>query len=132
MLLGGNKKSENYILNNVTLDSAVDIIQKFSGIDSYGTVAKDDVSVMTIEILKETTFKSGNQYITGLLWKESNRILPNSKSLALSCLYNLERKLAKYPQIRQMYIETMREYITKGYARNVSDKETNGISYSSS
>ena len=59
MLLGGNKESENYILNNVTLNSAVDIIQKFSGIDSYGTVAKDDVSVMTIEILKETTFKSG-------------------------------------------------------------------------
>ena len=93
------------MLNKVTLESATDIIQRFWDIESYGTV--DDVSAMTVEdkrsveILKQTTFKSGNHYITGLLWKESNSILPNNKSLALSRLYNLERKLAKHPQIRQ-------------------------------
>ena len=64
------------MLNKVTLASATDIIQKSQDIKSYGTVPKDDVSVMTIEdkqsveILKETTLKSGNHYITGLLWKE--------------------------------------------------------------
>ena len=115
VLFGGNKKTENCMLNKVTLESATDIIQKFWDIESYGTVPKDDVSAMTVEdkrsveILKQTTFKSGNHYITGLLWKESNSILPNNKSLALSRLYNLERKLAKHPQIRQMYTETMKE-----------------------
>ena len=64
------------MLNKVTLASATDIIQKSQDIASYGTVPKDDVSVMTIEdkqsveILKETTLKSGNHYISGLLWKE--------------------------------------------------------------
>ena len=134
VLFGGNKKTENCMLNKVTLESATDIIQRFWDIESYGTVPKDDVSAMTvedkrsIEILKQTTFKSGNHYITGLLWKESNSILPNNKSLALSRLYNLERKLAKHPQIRQMYTETMKEYIKKGYARKLSDKKANTIS----
>ena len=82
----------------------------------------------SVEILKETTFKSGNHYITSLLWKESNSILPNNKSLALSHLYNLERKLAKHLQGRQMYTETMKEYIKKGCARKLSDKEANTIS----
>ena len=112
------------MLNKVTLESATDIIQKFWDIESYGTVPKDNVSAMmvedkrSVEILKETTFKSGNHYVTGLLWKESNSILPNNKSLALSCLYNLERKLAKHPQIRQMYTEAMKEYIKKGICSN--------------
>ena len=99
-----------------TLESAADVIRKFWDIELYGTFPKDDVSVMAIEdkrsvkILKETTFKSGNHYITGLLWKESNSILPNNKSSALSRLYNLERKLAKHPQ---MYTETIKEYIKR-------------------
>ena len=79
VLFGGNKNSEKCMLNKVTLESAADTIQKFWDIESYGTVPKD-VYVMTIEdkrsleILKETTFKSGNHYITGLLWKQSNSI----------------------------------------------------------
>ena len=117
------------MLNKVTLESATDIIQKFWDIESH-----DDVSVMTIEdkwsveVLKETTFKSGNNYFTGLLWKESNSILPNNKSLALSRLYNLEKKLVKDPQTRQMYTEIMKDYIKKGYARNLSDKDVNTFS----
>ena len=131
MLFWGNKKSQNCISNTVTLESTTDIIQD---IESYGTVLMDDVSVMTIEdkrsveILKECTFKSGNLYITGLLWKENNSILPNNKSLTLSRLYNLERKLIKQPQIRQLYTETMKEYIKKGYVRKLSDNEANTIS----
>ena len=71
------------------------------------------VDKRSVEILKETTLKSGNHYTSGLLWKESNSILPNNKSLPLSRLYNLERKLAKHPRIRQMYTETMKEYIKR-------------------
>ena len=63
------------MLNKVTLESATDIFQKFWDIKSYGTVRKDDVSVMRIEdnplvdILKESTFKFWNHSNTGLLWK---------------------------------------------------------------
>ena len=44
VLLRGNRKPENCMLNKVTLKSATDIIQKFWDIESH-----DDVSVMTIE-----------------------------------------------------------------------------------
>ena len=116
------------------MESATDIIQKFWDIGSYGAVPKDDISKMTIEdkqsieVLKETTFKPRNQCITGLLWKESNTILLNNKSLALSYLYNLERKLARHPQTRQIYTETMKKYIKKGYTWKLSHKEANTIS----
>ena len=86
------------------------------------------LTLSRVETLKETTFKSGNHYITSLLWKESNSILPNNKFLSLSRLYNLERKLAEHAQIWQMYTETMKEYIKKGYTRKLCDKEGNTIS----
>ena len=55
-------------------------------------------------------------------------ILPNNEYLALSRLYDLERKLAKHPQIRQMHTKTMKEHIKKRYARKLSDKEADTIS----
>ena len=68
VLFERNKKSENCMLNKVTLESATDIIQKFWDIELYGTVPKDDVMTTedkrSVGILKETTFKSGNYYIT--------------------------------------------------------------------
>ena len=93
------------MLNKVTLEAATNIVKKMWDIKSYGTVPKDDVSIMaiedkrSIEVLKETTFKPGNQYITGSLWKDSNTTLPNNKYLPLSSqIYsNLEKNLAKHP-----------------------------------
>ena len=48
VLSGENKKSENCMLNKLTLKLTTDsIIQRIWDNELYGTVAKDDVSIMT-------------------------------------------------------------------------------------
>ena len=69
-----------------------------------------------MEILQKTTTKYENHYAVGLLWKKDNVVLPNNKPLALSRLYNLEKKIGKDKKIKQMYTEAMNDYIAKGYA----------------
>ena len=49
VLFGWNGKSENCMLNKVTLESRTDINQNVWDIESHDTVFKDDVSVMAIE-----------------------------------------------------------------------------------
>ena len=60
--------------------------------------------------------------------REDNTALPNNKPLALSRLYNLEKKFGKYQNIKQMYTETMNDYIAKGYARQLSESEVKSTS----
>ena len=69
-----------------------------------------------MEILQKTATKYENHYAVGILWTEDDVVLPNNKSLALSRLYSLEKKLGKDQNIKQTYTETMNDYIAKGYA----------------
>ena len=57
------------MLNKVTLESGTDINQNVWDIESHDTV-----------------FKDGIKYINSLWRKESNKISPNNKYLALLCL----------------------------------------------
>lgn len=93
---------------------------------TWSIMTKEDVK--SVEVPKETSFRSGNQYITDLFWKEANRVLPNNKPLVLSCLYNLERKLAKLQHIRKMYTRTVKKFNKKWYVQRLSDKKTKTIS----
>ena len=81
-----------------------------------------------MEILQKTTTKYENHYTVGLLWKEGNVVLPNNKPLALSRLYNLENKFGKDQKTKQMYTETMNDYIVKGYAQQLSKNEVKSTS----
>ena len=131
VLFGGNRNlSSSRVTNKLSIEPSTDnIIQKFWDIESYGTMKKNDINVMTVndkravEILQKTTTKHENHYVTGLLWKDNNIILPNNKALALSRLYNLEKKLSKDSNLKEMYTETMNDYIKKGYAQQLSESE---------
>ena len=81
-----------------------------------------------MEILQKTTTKYKNHYAVGLLWKEDNVVLPNNKPLAVSRLYNLEKKFGKDQKIKQMYTETMNDYIAECYARQLSKCEVKSTS----
>ena len=76
-----------------------------------------------MEILQKTTTKYKNHYTVGLLWREDNVVVQNNKPLALSRLYNLEKKFGKDQNIKQMYAETMNDYIVKGYVQQLSKSE---------
>jgi hypothetical protein len=74
-------------------------------------------------ILKETTKRIGHRYETGLLWKSSNFILPESKSMAFMRLKCTERRMDKDASFAQQYNLKIAEYLTKGYVRKLSPEE---------
>ena len=81
-----------------------------------------------MEIFQKTTTKYKNRYAVGLLWKEDYVVLPNIKPLAVSRLYNLEKKFGKNQNKKQMYTETMNNYVAKGYTRQLSKSEVKSTS----
>ena len=117
------------------LDTSTDnLIQKFWDVKSYGIKPKDNINIMIVnnkramEILQKTTTKYENHYAVGLLSNEDNVALPNNKPLALSRLCNLEKKFGKDQKIKQMYTETMNDYIARGYVWQLSKSEVKSTS----
>ena len=121
-MFGGNQSSPACpVTKKLTLDASTDdLIEKFWDIESYGIKPKDNINIMTVndkramEILQKTTTKCENHYAISLLWKEDNVALPKNKPPAVSRLYNLEKKFGEDQKIKQMYTETMNDYIAKG------------------
>ena len=81
-----------------------------------------------IKILETTTTKRGNRYEVGLLWKESNPILNYNKGMTVHKFHLTERKFAKNNELAIKYKDTINEYISKGYARKLSQEEANRTS----
>lgn len=75
--------------------------------------------------LQSTTVKLNdqNRYLTGLLWKDANVVLPNSYNMAKKRLLVLEKKMSKNLDFKEMYVQKMNYYISKGYARKLSSSE---------
>ena len=71
-----------------------------------------------MEILQKTTTKYENHYAVGLLRKKDNVVLLNNKPLALSRLYNLEKKIGKDKKIKQMYTEAMNDILPRATRDN--------------
>ena len=76
-----------------------------------------------LEILENTTQLIDGHYQVGLLWKE-NAKLPNNRWLAEKQLYQLNEKLSKNSQLKQMYEETLEKDLLNGHVSKVySDDE---------
>ena len=109
-------------------------IECFWQTKSYGILKRDDPILMPkqdqkpIEILESTANKRNNHYTVGLLSKDKNTILLYNCSTALSRFDNLEKWLAKNPNIATKYKDTNNDYIEKGYATKLSDERSNKIS----
>ena len=81
----------------------------------------------TIKILDTATTKIGNHYKIGLLRKENNRILNYNKGMVVHRFHLTERKFTNNNELAMKYKETINEYISKGYARKLSQEEVNRI-----
>ena len=75
-----------------------------------------------LEILENTTQLIDGHYQVGLLWKETAK-LPNNRWLAEKQLYQLNDKLSKNPQLKQMYDETLEKDLLNGYVTKL-DSDT--------
>ena len=64
------------------------------------------------------------QYTLELPWQANDIILPNSSALAHECLNQLKRTLSNDKTSHERYTKTITDYIDKGYAKEVKDKDT--------
>uniref|UniRef100_A0A182N7R1 Uncharacterized protein n=1 Tax=Anopheles dirus TaxID=7168 RepID=A0A182N7R1_9DIPT len=67
-------------------------------------------------ILRDSSFKTGDRYTTGLLWKADDLRFPDSKPMATKRLIALEKKLEKEPELKKEIQQQISNYIEKGYA----------------
>ena len=137
VLIGG--KRSNSVNTNIVSTNKLNInydddlnklVEQFWSVESYGTMKPHDKENMTkkkktIKILETTTTKRGNRYEVGLLWKENNPILNYNKGMAAHRFHLTERKFTKNNELAIKFKDTINEYISKGYAGNLSQKEAN-------
>ncbi|XP_058836884.1 uncharacterized protein LOC131693240 [Topomyia yanbarensis] len=74
-------------------------------------------------ILQATTKRVGEQFETGLLWRDDVRRFPDSYSMALRRMKALERKLEKDPVLKQIVCQQISDYLAKGYAHKITNAE---------
>ena len=55
-----------------------------------------------------------------LPWRSEITSLPNNRSVALNCLMRLKRRFEKYPPLKDGYVNTIEEYLSKGHASKVN------------
>ena len=75
------------------------------------------------KLMEATTKRAGKRWETGLLWRNPDVTLPESKTMALNRLLSLERKMAKNPGFSEAYCAKMEQYIADGYAVKLNAEE---------
>lgn len=115
-----NRQDNDLELHNLVKDSFK--------IDNFGTnileengKSKEDERAM--KILENTIKRVGNHFEIGLLWKNKETKLPDSKGVALNRLKCMERKMDKNANFAAKYCEKIEEYLKKGYVKKLSPAE---------
>ena len=111
--------------------SVVDLhkqVEKFWACESHGFTdsAESTKSIedkRALEILGSTTKVTGGRYEVGLLWRSEDPILPNNRSQAEMRLQQLKKRFLRDPTFASQYEAVMNDYIEKGYAVKLSEKE---------
>lgn len=98
------------------------LMREFQSTEAFGvkTVerlieAKDDIRAW--QILKDTTKKIDTQYETGLLWKQDDVYLSDSKRMAIKRLICFEQKLNRDEKLKSIVMSKMSDHILNGYLK---------------
>lgn len=93
------------------------------GVKAPTAAIESDADRRARQILSTTTKRVGARYETGLLWKQDQIRLPDSYSMALQRLVNVESRMRRNPEYAQQYCAQIQAYLDKGYARMLSPAE---------
>ncbi|XP_044759170.1 uncharacterized protein LOC123316923 [Coccinella septempunctata] len=76
-----------------------------------------------LEIMQKTAKRIGDRFEIGLLWRENDIHLPESKNVAVRRLMCVEKQMHKDENFKRRYCEKIESYLRKGYARKLSAEE---------
>ena len=126
VLLGRKKSSVNVQSYRISTGIKTVDLEICWNTDSYGTVKKPDRILMKKDekqpydfLEKGISFKNWH-YEVGMLWKDSNIHLKNSKELTVPRLENFKKRLIKNPDKAKQYSDTIRKYLELGHATKLS------------
>ena len=103
-------------------------VEKFwaSEIHGFGNTDESADSIEDKEalaILEGTTKHKEGRYEIGLLWRDKDPHLPNNRAQAEKRLQQLKKRFLRDPVFAEQYKAVMNDYISKGYAKRLSDEE---------
>ncbi len=103
------------------------LIRHYFSLDSYGVYPQTTTGSIedrrALDILEKTVKRVNKQWECGLLWRDENVKLPESRPEALSRLLSNERRMKRDPLFSEMYHAKFAEYEQKGYIRELPDEE---------
>ncbi|XP_076235101.1 uncharacterized protein LOC143179673 [Calliopsis andreniformis] len=130
-VLGG---SLNWSVNNskkpvdtchiVSNESLQKVISQFWKIENYNYTPIKQVNIENVceQYFKDTiTRNNEGRYIVSVLFNNKIHELGESRSQAEKRLFNMERKLSKQLELRNQYIEFMKEFEKLGYMSRISE-----------
>ena len=78
------------------------------------------------KFLESTKKLTGERYEVGMLWSEAQPNLPNNYALALGQFYSLDRRLQKYPNLKEIYQQSIDADVEKGFVKILKKLEVRG------
>ena len=115
-----------FVAGQTELNEVNITLRKFWEVDNSGTECLPSLTMRDEAILKKAQqsikFVDGH-YRIAIPWKEDNVSLPDNYSMALSRLQNLEKRLARNPEVAGAYQEIFDKHLEKGYIRQVDNLE---------
>ena len=95
--------------------------------ESYGSRVKVDrrsrSDVKALETLEKTTHCENDRYTVGMLWNSPRSSLPNNYRSAVKQFLSLENRLAKNPELKDAYSDTIKTDKDSGYIRILEPTE---------
>ena len=78
-----------------------------------------------LSLMERTTVKIEGEdtYVSGLLWRDEEPLLPNNYDMAMRRLKSLEKKFENNPEMRDRYAKSIQDDIEKGYVKRLSNEE---------
>lgn len=101
-------------------------VKEYFSVENFGVQANSKINLESkdneraLEMLNRLSRKKNGRFETGLLWKSNNVVLPDSYPMALKRLVSLERQS---PEMVQILGAKVADYVAKGYARKLTQKE---------
>ncbi|XP_071483331.1 uncharacterized protein [Diadema antillarum] len=105
-------------------DSLEQQLKQFWRVDFGGYLNQDNVGdsvedLRALKVMKESAVMVDGHYQVALPWRSYPPVLPNNRRLAEARLGYLKKRLERNEALRDKYVETVSDYIAKGYAKEV-------------
>ena len=110
---------------HLEVDSLEQQLKQFWRVDFGGYLNQDSVGdsvedLRALKVMNESAVMVDGHYQVALPWRSSPPVLPNNRRLAEARLGYLKKRLEKDEALRERYVETVSDYIAKGYAKEVN------------